>query len=112
MEALKLVNKYHGGDHWVKVTFNSAEAAERAIYTSPHTLQGFLVHAAPYRGTGPPDGDKPVLATEEAIRSATDDCNISNSHWPSIFGIASKSATSPDQSGTFRCHHVSNQQGL
>jgi hypothetical protein len=95
-EALRLVNKYHGGDHWIKVTFNSAEAAERAIYTSPHTLHGFLVHAAPYRGAGPPDGDKQVLATEEAIRSATASPAAGSS---TIVGGTSTTATSATATG-------------
>jgi hypothetical protein len=52
-EALAKVNRYHGGDNWIKITFDSAEAADRACYYSPHKLQGYMVYAERYRGTGP-----------------------------------------------------------
>jgi hypothetical protein len=66
-EALKKVNKYHGGVHWIKVTFDSAEAADRACHASPHKLNGYLVYAERYRGTGP-NTDAAIPATDEAIR--------------------------------------------
>ena len=53
--ALKKRNAYRGGDHWIKVTFDSPEAAELACSCSPHAVHGHLVYAEPYRGTGPPD---------------------------------------------------------
>jgi hypothetical protein len=66
-EALKKVNKFHGGAHWIKVTFDSAEAADRACHASPHKLNGYLVYAERYRGTGP-NADVAIPATDEAIR--------------------------------------------
>ncbi|KAK4177044.1 hypothetical protein QBC36DRAFT_327979 [Triangularia setosa] len=48
------VNKADSGLHWVKVTFESAEAAEAAIYASPQTILGHLVYAEPYTGLPPP----------------------------------------------------------
>lgn len=62
-EERSLVNRADGGEHWVKVTFESAEAANAAIYASPQKILGYLVHAEPYRGFSPardeacPDGD-------------------------------------------------------
>lgn len=53
--ALKKRNAYRGGDHWIKVTFDSPEAADLACHCSPHAVHGFLVYAEPYRGTGPPN---------------------------------------------------------
>ena len=44
------VYKAAGGEHWVKVTFESAEAADAAISASPQTILGHLVYAEPYRG--------------------------------------------------------------
>jgi hypothetical protein len=67
-DALRKVSRYHGGEHWIKVTFNSAEAADRACYASPHKLNGHLVYAERYRGTGPAQ-DAAIPATEEALRS-------------------------------------------
>lgn len=66
--ALRKKNNYHGGNHWIKVTFDSEEAADRACYASPHVINGFLVHAELYRGTGPTE-DKQIPATETAMRS-------------------------------------------
>ncbi|GAO14032.1 uncharacterized protein UV8b_01880 [Ustilaginoidea virens] len=48
-----LVNRADGGEHWVKVTFESAEAASAATYASPQRILGYLVHAEPYRGIPP-----------------------------------------------------------
>lgn len=48
-----LVNRADGGDHWVKVTFESREAAEAATFASPQRILGHLVYAEPYRGVPP-----------------------------------------------------------
>lgn len=60
--ALSRVNQFVGGDHWIKVTFDSAEAAERACHYSPHDIQGYTVFAEAYRGTGPQGGDRALHA--------------------------------------------------
>jgi hypothetical protein len=65
-EALGKVNSYHGGNSWIKVTFDSAEAADQACYFSPHRLHGYLVYAERYRGTGP-HKDEPIPATDENL---------------------------------------------
>lgn len=54
-----LVNKADGGEHWVKVTFESAEAAEAAITASPQVLLGHIVYAEPYNGI-PPARDEAI----------------------------------------------------
>ncbi|RKU43604.1 hypothetical protein DL546_000048 [Coniochaeta pulveracea] len=54
------VNKADGGEHWVKVTFESADAADLAMSASPLSIHGFLVYAEPYHGI-PPTRDEPVL---------------------------------------------------
>jgi len=51
--ALRKINTYSGGDHWIKVTFDSPEAAERACYYSPHIIHGYACYAEPWRGVGP-----------------------------------------------------------
>lgn len=58
--ARSRVNQFVGGDHWIKVTFDSAEAAERACHYSPHSVQGYTVFAEAYRGTGPQGGDRAI----------------------------------------------------
>jgi hypothetical protein len=52
-DELALVNRADGGHHWVKVTFESSEAAETAMYASPQRILGHLVYAEPYRGMPP-----------------------------------------------------------
>lgn len=49
--------KFAGGEHWIKVTFESAEAAEVAVEASPQTILGHVVSAELYRGV-PPTADK------------------------------------------------------
>jgi hypothetical protein len=58
--SIRKVNEYVGGNHWIKVTFDSPEAAERACHYSPHVIQGHTVYAERYRGTGPSQGDVPL----------------------------------------------------
>ncbi|VUC21379.1 unnamed protein product [Clonostachys rosea] len=53
------VNRVDGGEHWIKVTFESAEAADAAIYASPQRILGHLVYAEPYKGMPPPK-DEPI----------------------------------------------------
>ncbi|CAK7268127.1 hypothetical protein SEPCBS57363_002938 [Sporothrix epigloea] len=38
------------GQHWVKVTFESTQAADAALYASPQNVMGYLVTAELYRG--------------------------------------------------------------
>ncbi|KAI3321553.1 hypothetical protein HD806DRAFT_156084 [Xylariaceae sp. AK1471] len=47
------VNKIAGGEHWIKVTFESQEAASAALFASPQKILGHLVYAEPYRGMPP-----------------------------------------------------------
>lgn len=54
------VNLVDGGEHWIKVTFESADAASAAIYASPQKILGHLVYAELYRGV-PPMEDAAVL---------------------------------------------------
>lgn len=54
--------RFAGGEHWIKVTFESAEAAEAAIFSSPQTILGYIVSAELYRGV-PPALDVAVSAT-------------------------------------------------
>lgn len=54
-----MVSRADSGEHWVKITFESAEAAETAIYASPQRILGHLVYAEPYRGM-PPAKDEAI----------------------------------------------------
>lgn len=60
-----LAFQYAGGAHWVKVTFDSAEAAERAIENSPIQVQQHWVYAQPYYHGIAPQHDAPIAMTGE-----------------------------------------------
>lgn len=59
-----LAAQYRGGECWIKVTFDSAEAAERAIFNSPHRIDGYWVYAQEFRGVGP-DSDEPISVRKD-----------------------------------------------
>ncbi|KAF2262397.1 hypothetical protein CC78DRAFT_534888 [Lojkania enalia] len=89
--ALRKINEYVGGEHWIKVTFDSPEAAERACHYSPHILQGYTVFAERYRGTGP-NTDRAIPAQAGAATSQTASPNtVSSTTLP--FGASQSSAT-------------------
>ena len=52
-EAMTKARVYRGGQHWIKVTFDSWESAERAVFYSPVEIDGCLVHCEPWNGKGP-----------------------------------------------------------
>ncbi|KAI9708408.1 MAG: hypothetical protein M1828_002997 [Chrysothrix sp. TS-e1954] len=52
-EARRKINEFKGGDHWIKVTFDSPQAAELACHISPHVINGFSVFAERWRDAGP-----------------------------------------------------------
>ena len=54
------VTRVAGGEHWIKITFESAAAADAAVYASPQKILGHLVYAEPYRGL-PPKEDAAVV---------------------------------------------------
>lgn len=60
------VNRSDSGEHWVKVTFESQEAADAAVFASPQSVLGYLVSAEPYHGI-PPPRDEPMPDTSSLI---------------------------------------------
>jgi hypothetical protein len=96
-DALRKVNRYHGGEHWIKVTFDSAEAADRACYYSPHTLHGHIIYAERYRGEGPVR-DEAIPATRErlaSVRSSPSQTTSSSTLQPASTATASSSTVQP-----------------
>lgn len=69
--ALRRKNTFHGGNHWIKVTFDSPEGADLACSRSPHLVRGHLVYAEPYRGTGP-SKDDPIFASSGGAQITSD----------------------------------------
>ena len=62
-----LAFRYDGGMHWIKLTYDSAEAAARAVESSPIQIYGHWVFAELYNGKGP-ELDEPIMVTEEDRR--------------------------------------------
>lgn len=58
-DANRKAKRYAGGYHWIKVTFDSATAADRACFFSPQEIEGHLVFCELYHGQGPPE-DIPI----------------------------------------------------
>ncbi|EER29870.1 hypothetical protein D8B26_007119 [Coccidioides posadasii str. Silveira] len=54
-EANKKAKRYAGGEHWIKVTFDSFTSADRACFFSPQEIDGYTVHCELYHGHGPND---------------------------------------------------------
>jgi hypothetical protein len=105
--TLRRVNEYVGGDHWIKVTFDSAEAAERACHYSPHVIQGYSVFAEPYRGTGPTGGDRAIFASVNGAPSEVTSPETLSSGTLGVRGasqastaMSSTTVTAPDSAPT------------
>ncbi|KAL4995567.1 histidine phosphatase superfamily [Aspergillus recurvatus] len=60
-DANRKSKRYAGGFHWIKVTFDSMEAADRAVFYSPQEIDGHLVFCEIYHGQGPAE-DVPIPA--------------------------------------------------
>jgi hypothetical protein len=58
-DANRKSKRYDGGYHWIKVTFDSTQAADRACFYSPQEIDGHLVFCELYHGHGPAE-DIPV----------------------------------------------------
>ncbi|EZF31019.1 nucleoporin [Trichophyton mentagrophytes] len=58
-DANRKSKRYAGGAHWIKVTFDSFSAADRACHFSPQEIDGCLVYCEMYRGHGPQE-DAPI----------------------------------------------------
>jgi hypothetical protein len=92
--ALRKVNEYVGGDHWIKVTFDSAEAAERACHYSPKMIQGYMVYAEMYRGVEP--SDKAIRAEGGSVEVASPNTISSGT----ARGVSASSATASSATAT------------
>lgn len=52
-DANRKSKRYAGGFHWIKVTFDSVAAADRACHFSPQSIDGCLVYCRLYQGHEP-----------------------------------------------------------
>ncbi|RAK96739.1 uncharacterized protein BO80DRAFT_496837 [Aspergillus ibericus CBS 121593] len=67
-DANRKSKRYAGGFHWIKVTFDSTIAADRAVFYSPQEIDGHAVFCELYHGQGPAE-DAPILqGSAEAAR--------------------------------------------
>ncbi|KAF9884469.1 hypothetical protein FE257_001730 [Aspergillus nanangensis] len=58
-DANRKSKHYAGGYHWIKVTFDSTIAADRACFASPQDVDGHQVYCELYHGQGPAE-DIPI----------------------------------------------------
>lgn len=58
-DANRKAKRYAGGYHWIKVTFDSADSADRACFFSPQEIDGYTVCCERYTGHGPAE-DAPL----------------------------------------------------
>ncbi|KAF6219559.1 hypothetical protein HO133_004028 [Letharia lupina] len=63
----EMARHYAGGESWVRLTCDSAEAADRAVEMSPQQVHGHWVYAELYNGTRP-ETDLPIPVREERQR--------------------------------------------
>lgn len=89
--SLRRKNMFAGGNHWIKVTFDSPEAADLACARSPHVIRGHLVYAEPYRGQGP--------SKDEALFATTAGAQVTSGALPKSFATNGLN-TSPSSSET------------
>ncbi|KAF7595013.1 hypothetical protein BBP40_007614 [Aspergillus hancockii] len=73
-DANRKSKRYAGGFHWIKVTFDSTIAADRACFYSPQEIDGHLIFCELYHGQGPAE-DVPIpvksLAADQFRSNAT-----------------------------------------
>ncbi|PYH71114.1 MFS general substrate transporter [Aspergillus vadensis CBS 113365] len=67
-DANRKSKRYAGGFHWIKVTFDSTTAADRACFYSPQEIDGHLVFCELYHGQGPAEDAPIVQGSTEATR--------------------------------------------
>ncbi|KAF1949219.1 hypothetical protein CC80DRAFT_457929 [Byssothecium circinans] len=103
-QAKSKVNEFVGGDHWIKVTFDSPEAAEKACHYSPYKCHGYLVYAEPYRGTGPTAGDKAIRAQQGGSSLTASPNTISSATMQ--MGASPSSATASIPTSTLPWQHA------
>lgn len=99
--SLRRKNMFVGGSHWIKVTFESGEAADLAIARSPHVIKGHLVYAEPYRGAGP--------AKDEAIFASSLGAQITSSNVPATYSVNPEKQHSPSSDKTMSSATINNQ---
>lgn len=59
----EMARHYAGGESWVRLTCDSAEAADRTLEMSPQQIYGHWVYAEMYNGTRP-ENDEPIPVQE------------------------------------------------
>ncbi|KAL2844996.1 histidine phosphatase superfamily [Aspergillus pseudoustus] len=80
-DANRKSKRYAGGFHWIKVTFDSTAAADRACFYSPLEVDGHHVFCELYHGQGPAeDVPIPVGSTEANRVLAQSKRTLSTSH--------------------------------
>lgn len=67
-DAVRKSRVYKGGNHWIKITFDSLQAAEKACFYSPLEIDGHMVFCEMWQGK-PPFADTPLLKGSEGANA-------------------------------------------
>jgi hypothetical protein len=87
-DANRKSKRYAGGLHWIKVTFDSTTAADRACFFSPQEIDGHMVFCELYHGQGPAS-DAPITkesAEASRTRSKVHNHTLTSSHSTAFLG--------------------------
>ncbi|CAI7581450.1 unnamed protein product [Penicillium bialowiezense] len=88
-DANRKSKRYAGGFHWIKVTYDSTEAADRARFFSPQVIDGHDVHCELYHGHGPAE-DAPIPANSTNTRPQRAARTLTSSHSTAFLSSATR----------------------
>lgn len=95
-DANRKSKRYDGGFHWIKVTFDSTSAADRACFYSPQEIDGHLVFCELYHGHGPAE-DAAIPADSAAANRLRSRASRTLTSTHSTAFLSSMSSTGQDR---------------
>lgn len=99
-DANRKSKRYAGGYHWIKVTFDSSNAADRACFYSPQEIDGHIVFCEIYHGQGPTEDIPIPRGSTEANRFMSNNKRtLSTSHSTAFLQNKDKERTSSLKGG-------------
>jgi hypothetical protein len=87
-DANRKSKRYAGGFHWIKVTFDSSQSADRACFYSPQEIDGHLVFCELYSGHGPAEDSPIPVGSTAGIRKPSR--TLTTSHSTAFLSSSSK----------------------
>lgn len=109
-DANRKSKRYAGGFHWIKVTFDSTNAADRACFFSPQEIDGYIVHCELYHGSGPAE-DVPIPKHSSAasrLQSSKAPRTLTSSHSAAFLQTQTKPQERSTLPRSFAMNNLSN----